>query len=176
MGFGSFAMVGSDGLRLTCAMIQRPEQELVGVIGLGLMGTAITERLLEHGYGVAVWNRTREKAAPLLARGAVWSDNPVACCQRVIISLYTSDVVAEVLQPMGAGFQSGQILVDTTTGEPEQTAALGGRLAARGGRPDEVRRLDPRQSGEDRGCRDRRCQGRRGRGAVSGVRHHRLRW
>jgi 3-hydroxyisobutyrate dehydrogenase-like beta-hydroxyacid dehydrogenase len=60
-------------------MIQQPEQQLVGVIGLGLMGTALTERLLEHNYRVAVWNRTREKAAPLLARGAVWSDNPVAC-------------------------------------------------------------------------------------------------
>ena len=65
MGFGSFAMVGSDGLRLACAMIQRPDQELIGLIGLGLMGTALTERLLDHGYGVAVWNRTREKAAPL---------------------------------------------------------------------------------------------------------------
>ena len=31
----------------------------VGVIGLGLMGTAITERLLEHGYAVSVWNRTQ---------------------------------------------------------------------------------------------------------------------
>ena len=132
MGFGSLAMVGSNGPRLTCAMIQRSEHELIGVIGLGLMGTALTERLLEHGYNVAVWNRTREKAAPLLARGAVWSDNPLAVCPRVIISLYTSDVVAEVLQQMGAGFQPGQILVDTTTGEPEQTAALGGRLAARG--------------------------------------------
>jgi 3-hydroxyisobutyrate dehydrogenase-like beta-hydroxyacid dehydrogenase len=131
MGLGSFAMVGSNGLPLTCSMIQRPELQRVGVIGLGLMGTALTERLLEHGYDVAVWNRTREKAAPLLARGAVWSDNPVACCPRVIISLYTSDVVAEVLQQMEAGLQARQIIVDTTTGEPEQTAALGGRLAAR---------------------------------------------
>ncbi|MHB9007044.1 MAG: NAD(P)-binding domain-containing protein, partial [Limisphaerales bacterium] len=60
-------------------MSERPEQELIGVIGLGLMGTALTERLLDHHYRVAVWNRTRAKAAPLLARGAVWSDNPVAC-------------------------------------------------------------------------------------------------
>jgi 3-hydroxyisobutyrate dehydrogenase-like beta-hydroxyacid dehydrogenase len=104
--------------------------ETIGLIGLGFMGTALTERLLEHGYGVAVWNRTREKAAPLLARGAVWSENPLAACQRVIISLYTSDVVAEVLRRMEAGFQPGQLILDTTTGEPEQTAALGGRLAA----------------------------------------------
>lgn len=48
------------------------------MIGLGLMGTALTERLLEHGYGVAVWNRTREKAAPLLARGVQYLDAPIS--------------------------------------------------------------------------------------------------
>jgi 3-hydroxyisobutyrate dehydrogenase-like beta-hydroxyacid dehydrogenase len=132
MGFGSLAMVDSDGLRLTCAMTQRPELELVGVIGLGLMGTALTERLLDHNYRVAVWNRTREKAVPLLARGAEWSDNPLTACRRVIISLYTTEVVEAVLTELEAGLHDGQILLDTTTGEPHQTAALGARLAARG--------------------------------------------
>lgn len=121
---------------MTPATALRPDAiaaatEAVGVVGLGLMGTAITERLLEHGFDVIVWNRTREKADPWLARGARWSDNPVAACRRVIISLYTSDVVAEVLQKMDSGLRPGQILVDTTTGEPEQTAALGASLAAR---------------------------------------------
>jgi 3-hydroxyisobutyrate dehydrogenase-like beta-hydroxyacid dehydrogenase len=96
------------------------------------MGTALTERLLEHGYRVVVWNRTREKAASLLARGAEWSDNPLASCRRVIISLYTSAVVAGGLHQMEGGLQPGQIIVDTTTGEPGQTAALGEQLAARG--------------------------------------------
>lgn len=104
----------------------------VGVIGLGLMGTALTERLLEHGYRVIVWNRSREKADALVARGAVWSDHPLSVCDRIIISLYTSDVVEQVLAQLDAGLHAGQILLDTTTGEPEQTAALGARLAARG--------------------------------------------
>jgi 3-hydroxyisobutyrate dehydrogenase-like beta-hydroxyacid dehydrogenase len=69
----------------------------VGVIGLGLMGTAITERLLEHGYAVSVWNRTQEKADMLISQGAVWSDNPLADCRRVIVSLYTSEIVADVI-------------------------------------------------------------------------------
>lgn len=104
----------------------------VGLIGLGLMGTAITERLLEHGYRVLVWNRTRAKADPLIARGAEWSDNPLAACDRVIISLYTSDVVESVLEQMRDGLHAGQIVLDSTTGEPEQTAALGARLAIKG--------------------------------------------
>lgn len=123
-------------------MNQRPDQELIGVIGLGLMGAALTERLLEHGYRVAVWNRTREKAARMLALGAEWSDNPLATCQRVLISLYTTDVVEPVLAELEAGLRAGQILLDTTTGEPSQTAALGARLAARG-----VRYLDAPISG-----------------------------
>lgn len=113
-------------------MDTRQDKERIGVIGLGLMGTALTERLLEHGYRVAVWNRTRAKADPLLARGAQWSDNPLTDCQRVIVSLYTTDVVVQVLEQMRAGCRAGQIILDTTTGEPAQAAALGGRLAASG--------------------------------------------
>ncbi len=104
----------------------------VGVIGLGLMGTALTERLLDAGYPVCIYNRTREKATPLLARGAVWSDNPIAAADRVIVSLYTTDVVARVLADMAAAFRPGKIVIDTTTGDPEATAALARRLAAKG--------------------------------------------
>jgi 3-hydroxyisobutyrate dehydrogenase-like beta-hydroxyacid dehydrogenase len=103
----------------------------VGVIGLGLMGTAITERFLEHGYAVSVWNRTREKADCLLARGAVWSDNPLTSCRRVIVSLYTSEIVAEVIDHMLPGLRDGQIIIDTTTGEPEDAITLAHRLASR---------------------------------------------
>ena len=114
----------------------------IGLIGLGLMGTALAERLLEHGRRVTLWNRTRGKAEALLARGAEWSDNPLAECARVIISLYTTEVVEAVLAELESGLHAGQILLDTTTGEPEQTAALGARLAARG-----VRYLDAPISG-----------------------------
>jgi 3-hydroxyisobutyrate dehydrogenase-like beta-hydroxyacid dehydrogenase len=104
----------------------------VGVIGLGLMGTALAERLLDHCYQVVVWNRTRGKANPLFDCGATWSDNPLAVCDRVVVSLYTSEVVATVLEQMQEGLRAGLIIVDTTTGEPEQTAALAARLATRG--------------------------------------------
>ena len=113
-------------------METQAEKETLGLIGLGLMGTALAERLLEHGRRVAVWNRTREKAEPLLARGAKWSDNPLATCQRVIVSLYTTDVVTEVLEQLRDGLHAGLLIIDTTTGEPEQTAALGKTLADRG--------------------------------------------
>lgn len=120
----------------------------IGMIGLGLMGTAMTERFLEHGYAVRVWNRSREKADPLVPLGAVWSDNPLAECDRVIISLYTTDVVEAVLAQLKSGLRPGQILIDTTTGEPDQSAALGERLVALG-----VRYLDAPISGSSQQTR-----------------------
>ncbi|MFO1007692.1 MAG: NAD(P)-dependent oxidoreductase [Planctomycetaceae bacterium] len=109
-----------------------PTSRTIGMIGLGLMGTAMTERFLEHGYSVRIWNRSKDKADPLLPLGAVWSDNPLAECDRVIISLYTTPVVEEVLDQLKAGLHSGQTLIDTTTGEPEQSIALANRLAQLG--------------------------------------------
>jgi 2-hydroxy-3-oxopropionate reductase len=108
------------------------DDKTVGMIGLGLMGTALTERLLEAGYAVVVHNRSRAKAEPLVARGARWAENPLAECDRALISLYTTETVEEMLGRLAEGLQPGQILIDTTTGSPEQTARLGARLAERG--------------------------------------------
>jgi 3-hydroxyisobutyrate dehydrogenase-like beta-hydroxyacid dehydrogenase len=104
----------------------------IGMIGLGLLGTALAERLLGAGFPVVVWNRTREKAEPLIKHGASWSDNPLAECDRALICLYTTKIVEEVLAQMDAGLRSGQILIDTTTGDPEETTVLAARLAKRG--------------------------------------------
>jgi len=135
-------------------MPDAPPGKHIGLIGAGLMGTAIAERLLAHGYQVSVWNRSRDKTVPLIARGALWCDHPSATCERVVISLYSSEAVEQVLGDMWDGLHAGQIVVDTTTGEPEQSAALGARLAERG-----VRYLDAPISGSSE-------QTRRGEASV----------
>lgn len=104
----------------------------VGVIGLGLLGTALAERLIAGGYPTRVWNRSAEKADPLLSLGAQWSDNPFAECDVVVICLYTTDVVKEILRQMDDRLRTGQIIVDMTTGDPAQTFELGSQLAERG--------------------------------------------
>ena len=48
----------------------------VGFIGLGDMGQGIIPRLIEAGHRVTGWNRTIEKAAPLLQIGMEWADSP----------------------------------------------------------------------------------------------------
>lgn len=104
----------------------------IGVIGLGLLGHALAERLLSAGFQVAVYNRTKEKAHDLLARGATWSDNPLAECPRLVLCLYTTETVSAVLRQMRHTDFPGRTLIDTTTGNPQQTAALGNELAEAG--------------------------------------------
>jgi 3-hydroxyisobutyrate dehydrogenase-like beta-hydroxyacid dehydrogenase len=104
----------------------------VGVIGLGLMGTALCERLLAGGYPLRIYNRTPEKAIPLIERGAEWSDNPFAACDRIVLSLYTTEVVEEVLDAFEDALRPGTIVIDTTTGDPQRMDRLGSWLAARG--------------------------------------------
>jgi len=106
--------------------------EPVGLVGTGLFGTALAERLLTDGYPLVVYNRTRAKAEPLLARGATWSDNPLADCKRVIFSLFTTEQVEQVLEQMNWPSLRGRIVLDTSTSDPQQTIVLGARLASRG--------------------------------------------
>jgi 3-hydroxyisobutyrate dehydrogenase-like beta-hydroxyacid dehydrogenase len=101
----------------------------VGLVGTGLFGTALVERLLADGYPVRVYNRTREKANPLLARGAKWSDNPLKECRRIIFSLFTTEQVVQVLDQMKSGLKPQQVIIDTSTSDPQHTVALGQRLA-----------------------------------------------
>ena len=100
----------------------------IGVIGLGLLGTALAERLLESGLNVAVHNRTRQKAEVLLQRGATWSDNPIAECNRIVLCLYTTETVQEVLEQFEYEKYPRRTVIDTTTGHPKQTAQLGAKL------------------------------------------------
>lgn len=104
----------------------------VGVIGTGLFGTAIVDRLLADKFPVHVFNRTREKAEPLLERGAIWTDNPFKNCERVIFCVYTSEQVAQLFEGMRQGATSPRIVIDTSTSDPQHTQVLGDKLAAHG--------------------------------------------
>ena len=73
----------------------------IGFIGLGVMGSSMAGHLLDAGYALTVYNRTRAKAEPLLARGAKWAASPaeLAAGVDVVISMvgYPKDVEAVYL-------------------------------------------------------------------------------
>lgn len=69
----------------------------VGFIGLGNMGLPMAENLLKSGNELIVYNRTREKAQPLLEKGARWGDSPadVARQSEVVFTMLADDKVVE---------------------------------------------------------------------------------
>ena len=105
----------------------------VGLIGLGNMGTAFAERLLDAGYGLVVTNRTPAKAAPLEARGATVAPTSADLAQSVDIvltSLADDDALDEVAAALLAVAKPGTVLVDTSTVSPAASARVSSRAEA----------------------------------------------
>lgn len=117
----------------------------IGLIGLGLLGSAIAERLHQAHFTVLGFDLDASRRQALAAQGgevASSADAVLASCPRVLLSLPTSNVVDEVIGAGQAQLRPGLTILDTTTGEPEATAALGARLASAG-----VRYLDATVAG-----------------------------
>ena len=106
-----------------------PGETRIGWIGTGVMGRSMCGHLLDAGYSVTVYNRTREKAESLLDQGAVWADGPRAVAEASDVTFtivgYPKDVRGTILgdQDLGeqgvlAGCTEGNIIVDMTTSEP----------------------------------------------------------
>ena len=99
----------------------------VGLIGLGNMGTAIAERLLDAGYPLVVHNRTPEKAEALGARGAVVASTAEELVERVdvvLTSLADDDAFEGVAATVLAAARPGTVLVDVSTVSPAASARV----------------------------------------------------
>jgi len=110
----------------------------IGLIGTGLMGIPMGKRLLDAGYPLTVWNRTAEKAKPLLDAGARWVASPreVAAASDIVITMVTdSRAVETVVCGAGGvleGAHPGLILIDMSTIEPTTSKSVAARAAAAG--------------------------------------------
>jgi 3-hydroxyisobutyrate dehydrogenase-like beta-hydroxyacid dehydrogenase len=99
----------------------------VGLIGLGNMGTAIAERLLDAGYPLVVNNRTREKAEALAALGAAVATTPEDLVEHVDVvftSLADDKAFEEVAGRVIAAARPGTVLVDVSTVSPGASARV----------------------------------------------------
>ena len=96
----------------------------VAFIGTGIMGAPIAGHIIDAGYDVTVYNRTKEKADGLIARGATWADGPAAAAADadVIFTMvgYPSDVEDVYLSTDGLirVAKRGAWLIDLTTSSP----------------------------------------------------------
>src|SRR5437588_7991234 len=115
-----------------------PGKTRVGWIGTGVMGRWMCQHLANKGYAATVYNRSKEKAQPLLDAGAAWADTPAAVAERsdVVFAIvgFPKDVREVFLGSQGAlaGSRKGSILVDMTTSEPSLAKEIAEAAAGKG--------------------------------------------
>jgi 2-hydroxy-3-oxopropionate reductase len=125
--------------------------ETVGFIGLGIMGKPMAENLIEAGYDLVAYNRTREKAEEL--DGATVADTPREVAEQsdiIITMLPDSPQVEEVLvgeDGVLEGVEDGDLIVDMSTISPIVTEELSEKAKEQG-----ASMLDAPVSGGDVGA------------------------
>ena len=102
----------------------------IGFIGLGIMGSRMAANLLKNGSHLVVYNRTAEKAKPLLAEGATWAESPASLAESADI-LFTILADPEAVQNTALGadgfldrLRPGSIWVDSSTVNPSFTKMM----------------------------------------------------
>ncbi|ENI8368293.1 NAD(P)-dependent oxidoreductase [Listeria monocytogenes] len=129
--------------------------EKIGFVGTGVMGSSMALHLLEAGYEVFVYTRTKSKAEELLHKGARWEASPASLASQVdiLISMvgYPQDVEQLYLDENGflANLSSGAVAIDMTTSSP----ALAKKIAKVGAEKG-IGVLDAPVSGGDIGAKN----------------------
>src|SRR5215212_10131265 len=114
------------------------ELERVGFAGLGAMGGGIARRLLDAGYHVTGWNRTRARAEPLIEAGMGWAGTPRELAESVdvLFTMLTNTDAIEATAggPDGvlAGVRRGAVWADISTISPDASVALAERVRGAG--------------------------------------------
>jgi len=106
----------------------------IGIAGVGRMGAAIAERLMETGQDMLVWNRSRDKLVALEAKGAVACASPAALAEaaEVIVTILTDAAAIEAVYDGADGLLSqeldGRLVIEMSTVRPETEQALAERV------------------------------------------------
>jgi 3-hydroxyisobutyrate dehydrogenase-like beta-hydroxyacid dehydrogenase len=114
------------------------EIQRIGFAGLGAMGAGIAQRLLGAGYEVVGWNRTKEKAQPLVDAGMRWAATPreLAASVDVLFTMLTNTAAIEATAggPDGvlAGLREGAVWADISTIAPDASVAIAERVRETG--------------------------------------------
>lgn len=136
------------------SLLHRPagSGSTLGLVGIGLMGASLAERLRAAGVTVIGWDVLPERRDVLTDVGGICAANIAqvfAECDRVLLSLPTHETVQSVLESVETQLRAGQIIIDTSTGDPDAGAAQAARLAERG-----VEYLDATVSGSSQQARE----------------------
>lgn len=109
----------------------------VGFIGLGIMGGYMAANLQDAGYDLIVYNRTADKAQPLLDAGATWAESPAALAPHVDL-FFTMLAHPEAIEETALGedgflphLRAGSLWVDCSTINPSFARRMAAEAAER---------------------------------------------
>nr|WP_082641644.1 NAD(P)-dependent oxidoreductase [[Bacillus] enclensis] len=134
---------------------RRMQTKTIGFIGTGVMGKSMARNLMKAGFQLNVFTRTKEKAADLLAEGALWKESVAAISKEsdIIITIvgYPSDVEEVYLGEAGilANAKRGSYVIDMTTSSPDLAKLIFDRAKEAG-----IHAFDAPVSGGDVGARN----------------------
>jgi 3-hydroxyisobutyrate dehydrogenase len=135
--------------------MMQPADTTVAFIGTGVMGASMAGHLLDAGYRLVVFNRTRARAHSLVERGAIWAETAgqAASGANVVITMvgYPADVESIYFGPDGIIDNASEhaLLIDMTTSSPALAEQIANASVARG-----IHALDAPVSGGDVGARN----------------------
>jgi 3-hydroxyisobutyrate dehydrogenase len=127
----------------------------IGFVGTGVMGVSMASNVMSGGYPLAVYNRTKERALPLIEKGALWQETVagLAAWADVIITIvgYPKDVEEVCLGKGGIleNAHAGSFVVDMTTSKPSLAKKIYEAAAEKG-----IYALDAPVSGGDIGAKN----------------------
>lgn len=130
-------------------------KEKIGWIGIGVMGKSMCSHVLNAGYDVSIYNRTKEKANDLLDKGATWCLNPREVAEKsdIVFTIvgFPHDVESVYLGENGvlSSIKKGAIVVDMTTSEPSLAQRIYKEAKEKG-----VSSIDAPVSGGDVGAKN----------------------
>jgi 3-hydroxyisobutyrate dehydrogenase len=110
----------------------------VGVAGLGRMGAAIAQRLMDVSHKVTVWNRSADKTKPVADAGASVAGTPaeLAVASEVIITILTDAAAIDAVYDGPAGLLAGDVadklFIDMSTVQPATETALADKVRRKG--------------------------------------------
>lgn len=106
----------------------------IAFVGIGLMGLPMASRLLKAGYPLTAWNRTKEKALPLVELGADVADTleaAVASADIVITMLEAGPIVKRVVEDMRPSLKASALVIDMSSTRQSEAKEVAGLLASR---------------------------------------------
>jgi 3-hydroxyisobutyrate dehydrogenase len=110
----------------------------VAILGLGIMGSGMANRLLSANFSLAVYNRNQEKSVPFAGAGAFVADTPRQAASRsqIILSMVADDAASRDvwMGEEGAlnGAAAGSVLIESSTLSGNWIQELAARAAERG--------------------------------------------